>query len=91
MSWLAYHPPIEKGDLLPRSPISQAVEHRAQQVQCLVAKRRKIALAYKRTQDDAYRVELELLDRDLAQYRIDIPAIQRSAARTKKTVAVADR
>jgi hypothetical protein len=83
MSTITIRAPTKKGRLLPSSPIAESVNHRAEQVRCLVQRRRKLALAYKRNQDESSRLELELIDHDLAQYRIDIPAIQRSAARGK--------
>jgi hypothetical protein len=77
-------PPIERGDLLPTSPIAESVAQRAGQVTDLVLKRRKIALAYKRTQSDDNRIALEALDHDLAKHNIHIPAIRKSAVRRKE-------
>ncbi len=80
-------PPIERGNLLPTSPIAESVAHRAGQVADLVLKRRKIALAYKRTQSEDQRLALEALDHDLAKHNIHIPAIQKSAIRSKEAAA----
>lgn len=82
---------IDRGNLLPRSPIAEAVEHRAEQVQCLLLKRRKIALTYKRTRDESCRIALEHIDNELTTYNIDIPAVQRSASRNLGVAARAGR
>lgn len=73
--------PIERGNLLPTSPIAESVARRARQVSDLVLQRRKIALAYKRTQGEDQRIALEALDRDLAEHNIHIPEIQKSRNR----------
>jgi hypothetical protein len=78
---------IERGNLLPESPVAEAVEYRATQVQYLLLKRRKIALTYKRTQDESDRIALEHIDSELTAYRIDIPAVQRSASSSQRPTA----
>ena len=54
--------PVERGDLLPMSPIAESVAHRAEQVVVLGLKRRKMALAYKRTHREDQRIALQQLD-----------------------------
>jgi hypothetical protein len=79
--------PVERGNLLSRSPIAASVMQRAEQVVDLLHRRRKMALAYKRTQDEDERIALEQIDSDLAKYHIDIPAIQRAALVSKGAAA----
>ena len=74
---------VERGNLLPMSPIAESVAHRAEQVVDLVLKRRKMALAYKRTHREDQRIALEQLDNDLAKHNINIPAIQKAALGNK--------
>lgn len=69
--------PLVRGNLLPCSPLAVSVAQRAVQVAPLILKRRSIALAYRRTRSEAYRMELEQIDHALALHNIDIPAIQR--------------
>ena len=69
--------PRVRGNLLPHSRIAASVADRAAQVAPLILKRRRIALAYRRTRSDEYRLELEQIDHALACHNIDIPAIQR--------------
>jgi hypothetical protein len=66
-----------RGNLLPRSPLAAGVEQRAAQVGDLILQRRKIAMAYRRSQSEEGRIALEQVDHDLARYNIDIPAIHR--------------
>jgi len=73
--------PLIREHLLPRSAIAAAVAERAAQVTELLVKRRKIALAYRRTRSEARRIELAHLDHALARHNIDIPAIQRLTKR----------
>ncbi len=57
---------------------------RASQVKALIRQRRKIALAFRRTQDEGNRVELEHIDQELVKHHIDIPAIQQQVAMRKR-------
>jgi putative NADH-flavin reductase len=66
--------------------IEESVAARASQVTALIRKRRKIALTFRRTQDERDRAELEHIDRELAQHQIDIPAIQEQIARRKQGI-----
>jgi hypothetical protein len=75
---------IDRGNLLRYGSIAEAVQHRAEQVQCLLLTRRKIALAYKRTHEEHDRLALERIDNELTTYKIDIPAVQRSAGRGRR-------
>jgi DNA-binding LacI/PurR family transcriptional regulator len=43
----------------------------------LIQQRRKIALAYRRSQSESDRLRLEEIDKELSRHNIDIPAIQR--------------
>jgi len=49
----------------------------------LVRQRRRIALAYRRSQSDGNRRRLEIIDRELSGYNIDIPGIQHLVAHRK--------
>lgn len=75
MTWTSRDVPLTKGNILHGGPIAESVENRARQVGDLLRARRKLALAYKRTQDEACRAELQEMDHTLAEFRIDIPAI----------------
>jgi putative NADH-flavin reductase len=66
--------------------IADPVAARASQVKALIRERRKIALTFRRTQDERDRAELEHIDRELAQHQIDIPAIQEQIARRKQGI-----
>jgi putative NADH-flavin reductase len=66
--------------------IEESVAARASQVKALIRERRKIALTFRRTQDERDRAELERIDRELAQHQIDIPAIQEQIARRKQSI-----
>ena len=69
-------------DPLPRR-IADSVAARASQVKALIRERRKIALTFRRTQDERDRAELEHIDQELARHQIDIPAIQEQVAMRK--------
>jgi hypothetical protein len=69
-----------KGRILRSSPILESVENRVRQVGDLLRERRRLALAFKRTGDEAYLSELREKDNALAEYRIDIPAIAKRRA-----------
>lgn len=69
--------PFIRGDLLPQSAIGNAVAERALRVSGLLQARRRIAMAYRRTQCEDQRMALEQLDEDLAKHNIDLPAIHR--------------
>jgi len=56
------------------------------QVKTLIRERRKIALTFRRTQDERDRAELEHIDQELAQHQIDIPAIQQQVAKRKQGI-----
>lgn len=73
--------PALRGNLLPHSPLAAAVAHRAEQVGELILRRRRIALDYRRLQSEDLRMALARLDDELAQYNINIPAIQRLTKR----------
>jgi len=66
--------------------IEESVAARASQVKALIRERRKIALTFRRTQDERDRAELEHIDRELAQHQIDIPAIQEQVAMRKQGI-----
>lgn len=68
---------LAKGRILRSGPLLESVELRAQQVGDLLRERRRLALAFKRTGDEAYLSELRDKDNALAKYRIDIPAIEK--------------
>ena len=72
---------VVRGNLLPCSLLAAGVAQRAAQVTDLILKRRKIAMAYRRSQTEEERIALALVDNDLAQYNIDIPAINRRTNR----------
>jgi hypothetical protein len=76
---VAQRVPLARGNLLPTSPIAAAVANRAERVSTLVLRRRKIALAYRRTRSEDQRIALEKIDQDLAKHNIDIPAVERLA------------
>lgn len=71
--------PLVRGNLLRHSALAEAVAHRAAQVAGLLLRRRKAALAYRRTETEEQRLALARIDRDLAVHNIDIPAVQRRA------------
>jgi len=60
--------------------IAESVAARVSQVKTLMRERRKIALRFRRTQDERDRVELDQIDQELARHHIDIPAIQEQVA-----------
>ncbi len=66
--------------------IAESVAARASQVKALIRERRKIALTFRRTQDERDRAELEHIDHELAQHQIDIPAIQEQVAMRKQGI-----
>ena len=66
--------------------IADSVATRASQVKTLIRERRKIALTFRRTQDECDRAELEKIDHELAQHHIDIPAIQEQVAMRKQGI-----
>jgi hypothetical protein len=80
MASITRNAPGAKGSILARTRLADAVEYRAKQVTELLRERRKLALAFKRTGDDSYRLRLEALDRALAVHRIDIPAVAERVA-----------
>jgi putative NADH-flavin reductase len=63
--------------------IADSVAARASQVKTLIRERRRLALTFRRTQDERDRAELEHIDQELAQHQIDIPAIQEQVAMRK--------
>lgn len=75
---------LTKGPRLAASPMAESVDSRAREVGALLSARRKVALAFKRTGDEACRVELSAMDAVLRQHQIDIPAIAARLA-VKKT------
>lgn len=74
---------VRKGNTLPNPRMSESVEDRVSQVKGLIRERRRIALAYRRSQSDVDRDRLARIDRELAGHNIDIPAIQQYVARRK--------
>jgi hypothetical protein len=76
--------PISQSDnILPNLPMAESIEDRVSQVKGLIRERRRIALAYRRSQGEFDRDQLERIDHALAGYNIDIPAVQQSVARRK--------
>ncbi len=75
MAWQLPNGAFTKGRILPGSPIAESVERRTREVGALLRARRKLALAFKRTGNEAYRAELREMHDVLAEHRIDIPAI----------------
>lgn len=67
----------------PTGRIAESIEARVSQVQTLMHERRKIALRFRRTQDEGDRAELEQIDQELVKHHIDIPAIQQQVAMRK--------
>ncbi|CRI64396.1 hypothetical protein THIOKS11930002 [Thiocapsa sp. KS1] len=67
----------------PNHPMAESVEDRLSQVKGLIRERRRLALAYRRSRNEIDRDHLERIDRELAEYNIDIPAIQQSVARRR--------
>jgi hypothetical protein len=74
---LADSRPVAKGVRAQGSPGISAVRD-------LIRARRRIALAYRRTQSDIDRHRLADIDRELAEYNIDIPAIEHLVAQRKR-------
>ncbi|RKT44561.1 hypothetical protein [Thiocapsa rosea] len=70
-------------NILPNHAAAESVEDSTSQVKGLIRERRRIALAYRRSQSEIDRERLERIDRELAGYNIDIPAILQSVARRK--------
>jgi hypothetical protein len=66
--------------------IADSGAERASRVKSLLRERRRIALTFRRTQDDRDRAELQQIDLELAQYQIDIPAIQEQVAMRKQGI-----
>lgn len=64
--------------------IADSVAAGASPVKALIRERRKIALMFRRTQDERDRAELERIDQELAKHRIDIPAIEARVAMRKQ-------
>ena len=65
---------------------ADAVAARASQVKTLIRERRKIALRFRRTQNERDRAELERIDQELAKHDIDIPAIQERTEMRKQGI-----
>jgi hypothetical protein len=80
MAWISPKLTFAKGRILRSSPIFESVENRVRQVGDLLRERRRLALAFKRTGDEAYLSELIEKDIALAAHRIDIPAIAKQRA-----------
>ena len=74
---------IQSGYIQPTPPMAESAEDRALQVKGLIRERRRVGLAYRRSQSEVDRDHLERIDRELVAYDIDIPAIQQSVARRK--------
>ena len=69
-------PPNQAHKIHPlRRRIADSVTARASRVKTLTRERRKIALTFRRTQDERDRAELEHIDQELAQHQIDMPAM----------------
>ena len=66
--------------------IADSVAAPTSQVKTLIRERRKIALTFRRTQDERDRAELEHIDHELAQHHIDIPAIKEQVAMRKQGI-----
>ncbi|MBK1716944.1 hypothetical protein CKO27_04620 [Thiocystis violacea] len=63
--------------------MAESLAPRILQAKELIRERRRIALAYRRSQSDFDRDRLEIIDHELASHNIDIPAIQRCVAQRK--------
>ncbi len=62
---------------------SLELEHRISPIKDLIRKRRRFALAYRRSQSDIGRRRLAEIDHELASYNIDIPAVLQRVAQRK--------
>lgn len=67
----------------PAGLMEESDEARALGVKTLILKRRRFAVAFRRTQDESDRAQLERIDRELDQHNIDIPAVQQQVALRK--------
>ena len=67
-------------------PIAEAVTAGASRVKTLIRERRRIALTFRRTQNERDRAELERIDQELAKHGIDIPAIQERTEMRKQGI-----
>ncbi len=75
-SYQIHRPAVQMGD----------IKARALRVRALIHDRRRLAAAFRRTQDESDRAQLENIDRELIKHNIDIPAVQQQVAMRKRGV-----